>query len=166
MFRGGASVSGVPLVRITSQVRVRASRGPGVKEIVAVGGQAEFAPVDVMRRASIEELLGHVLAERFNVHLELGVDLGVGDDDVLALASEIDDLAISIRYAKDRKAFGKSIAEFGMIQHKLAEMAIRIFAAEFLQDAYDRMQNGERVTGPAARRYSAASMRSSRQRAA
>ena len=33
-------------------------------------------------------------------------------------------------YAKERKAFGKSIAEFGMIQHKLAEMAIRIFAAE------------------------------------
>jgi alkylation response protein AidB-like acyl-CoA dehydrogenase len=36
----------------------------------------------------------------------------------------------SLRYAKDRKAFGKSIAEFGLIQHKLAEMAIRIYAAE------------------------------------
>ena len=41
-----------------------------------------------------------------------------------------DDLADSIQYAKERKAFGKSIAEFGMIQHKLAEMAIRIFASE------------------------------------
>ena len=39
-------------------------------------------------------------------------------------------LAISIRYAKERKAFGKSISEFGMIQHKLAEMAIRMFASE------------------------------------
>ncbi|MBL8213272.1 MAG: acyl-CoA dehydrogenase family protein [Bryobacterales bacterium] len=39
-------------------------------------------------------------------------------------------LQTSLRYAKERKAFGKSIAEFGMIQHKLAEMAIRIFAVE------------------------------------
>lgn len=35
-----------------------------------------------------------------------------------------------LKYAKERKAFGKSIAEFGMIQHKLAEMAIRIYAVE------------------------------------
>jgi butyryl-CoA dehydrogenase len=39
-------------------------------------------------------------------------------------------LAESIRYAKERKAFGKTIAEFGLIQHKLAEMAIRIYASE------------------------------------
>src|SRR5262249_29907567 len=34
------------------------------------------------------------------------------------------------KYAEERKAFGSSIAEFGAIQHKLAEMAIRIYAAE------------------------------------
>jgi alkylation response protein AidB-like acyl-CoA dehydrogenase len=39
-------------------------------------------------------------------------------------------LAVSVKYAKERKAFGKPIAEFGMIQHKLAEMAIRTFVAE------------------------------------
>jgi alkylation response protein AidB-like acyl-CoA dehydrogenase len=39
-------------------------------------------------------------------------------------------LAISLKYAKERKAFGSVIAAFGAIQHKLAEMAIRIFAAE------------------------------------
>ena len=39
-------------------------------------------------------------------------------------------LAISLKYAKERKAFGSSIAEFGAIQHKLAEIAIRIYAAE------------------------------------
>jgi hypothetical protein len=39
-------------------------------------------------------------------------------------------LRVSLNYAKERKAFGKSIAEFGMIQHKLAEMAIRLFATE------------------------------------
>src|SRR5207302_9318246 len=39
-------------------------------------------------------------------------------------------LGLSIKYAKERKAFGTTISQFGMIQHKLAEMAIRIFAAE------------------------------------
>jgi alkylation response protein AidB-like acyl-CoA dehydrogenase len=36
----------------------------------------------------------------------------------------------SIKYAKDRKAFGHSISDFGMIQHKLAEMAVRMYANE------------------------------------
>jgi len=39
-------------------------------------------------------------------------------------------LAVSLKYAKERKAFGSAIAEFGAIQHKLAEMAIRIYAVE------------------------------------
>src|ERR1035437_9358530 len=39
-------------------------------------------------------------------------------------------LTISLKYAKQRKAFGSTISEFGAIQHKLAEMAIRIFVAE------------------------------------
>lgn len=36
----------------------------------------------------------------------------------------------SISYARQRMAFGKSIASFGAIQHKLAEMAIRIWVTE------------------------------------
>ena len=39
-------------------------------------------------------------------------------------------LAGAIRYARERRAFGKSISEFGLIQHKLAEMAIRMYANE------------------------------------
>ncbi|HLK49123.1 MAG TPA: acyl-CoA dehydrogenase family protein [Bryobacteraceae bacterium] len=39
-------------------------------------------------------------------------------------------LSICLKYARERKAFGSPIAEFGAIQHKLAEMAIRIYAAE------------------------------------
>src|SRR5580692_10609850 len=35
-----------------------------------------------------------------------------------------------IRYAKERKAFGKSIAEFGLIQRKISTAAARLFAAE------------------------------------
>jgi alkylation response protein AidB-like acyl-CoA dehydrogenase len=66
---------------------------------------------------------GHVIA--FNIlnigRLKLGpACVGVGKNV----------LAICLKYAKQRKAFGKSIAEFGAIQHKLAEMAIRIYAAE------------------------------------
>ncbi len=38
-------------------------------------------------------------------------------------------LAICLKYAKQRKAFGSTIAVFGAIQHKLAEMAIRISQA-------------------------------------
>jgi alkylation response protein AidB-like acyl-CoA dehydrogenase len=39
-------------------------------------------------------------------------------------------LEASAKYARERKAFGKSIGEFGLIRAKLAEMAIRIFAIE------------------------------------
>jgi alkylation response protein AidB-like acyl-CoA dehydrogenase len=36
----------------------------------------------------------------------------------------------AMRYAKQRMAFGKPIAAFGAIQHKIAEMAIRIWVVE------------------------------------
>ena len=39
-------------------------------------------------------------------------------------------LAGAIKYAQERRAFGKSIAEFGLIQHKLAEMAVRMYVNE------------------------------------
>src|SRR6185437_9534408 len=66
---------------------------------------------------------GHVIA--FNI-LNIGrLKLGA-----LAVAGAKDVLSISLKYAKERKAFGSSIAGFGAIQHKLAEMAIRIYAAE------------------------------------
>jgi alkylation response protein AidB-like acyl-CoA dehydrogenase len=66
---------------------------------------------------------GHVIA--FNI-LNLGrLKLGA-----FACGGAKEALRVSLKYAQERKAFGKSIAEFGLIQHKLAEMAIRIFAAE------------------------------------
>ncbi|HEY2496942.1 MAG TPA: acyl-CoA dehydrogenase family protein [Candidatus Angelobacter sp.] len=66
---------------------------------------------------------GHVIA--FNI-LNVGrLKLGPA---VMGAAKNI--LSISIKYAKQRKAFGLAIANFGAIQHKLAEMAIRIFATE------------------------------------
>ncbi|MGH9630022.1 MAG: acyl-CoA dehydrogenase family protein, partial [Bryobacteraceae bacterium] len=66
---------------------------------------------------------GHIIA--FNI-LNLG-RLKLGP---FAVGGAKNVLAESLRYARERRAFGKSIAEFGMIQQKLAEMAIRIFAAE------------------------------------
>jgi len=66
---------------------------------------------------------GHVIA--FNI-LNIG-RLKLGPASV-GVAKNV--LAICLKYAKQRKAFGSSIAEFGAIQHKLAEMAIRIYAAE------------------------------------
>ena len=66
---------------------------------------------------------GHVIA--FNI-LNLG-RLKLGP---FAIGGCKDVIAASIKYARERKAFGKSIAEFGMIQHKLAEMAIRTYVAE------------------------------------
>jgi alkylation response protein AidB-like acyl-CoA dehydrogenase len=64
---------------------------------------------------------GHIIA--FNI-LNLGrLKLGL-----FAHGGAAEALAVSIRYAKERKAFGKSIAEFGLIQAKLAEMAVRIYA--------------------------------------
>jgi len=39
-------------------------------------------------------------------------------------------LEVSSKYAKERTAFGKRLAEFGLIEAKLAEMAIRTYAIE------------------------------------
>ena len=39
-------------------------------------------------------------------------------------------LAEMVRYARERKAFGKAIAEFGLIQEKISASAARLYAAE------------------------------------
>ena len=76
----------------------------------------------------VENLLGeigrgHIIA--FNI-LNIGrLKLGPG-----AVGGAKNVLAICLKYAKERKAFGSAIAEFGAIRHKLAEIAIRTFAVE------------------------------------
>jgi alkylation response protein AidB-like acyl-CoA dehydrogenase len=66
---------------------------------------------------------GHIVA--FNVlnagRFTLGASCVGGAKYVLMTAS---------KYSKERKAFGKSIGEFGLMKEKLAEMAIRMFAVE------------------------------------
>lgn len=79
-------------------------------------------------RVPVENVLGevgrgHIIA--FNI-LNIGrLKLGPG-----AVGGAKSVLAICLKYAKERKAFGSAIAEFGAIQYKLAEMAIRTFAVE------------------------------------
>jgi alkylation response protein AidB-like acyl-CoA dehydrogenase len=66
---------------------------------------------------------GHIIA--FNI-LNIGrLKMGPG---TVGGAKRV--LATCLAYAKERKAFGQSIAEFGAIQHKLAEMAIRAYGTE------------------------------------
>src|SRR5580700_8340702 len=66
---------------------------------------------------------GHIVA--FNVlnagRFTLGASAIGGSKHVLISAS---------KYAKERKAFGKQIGEFGLMKEKLAEMAIQLFAVE------------------------------------
>jgi hypothetical protein len=66
---------------------------------------------------------GHIIA--FNI-LNIG-RLKLGS---LCVGGAKDVMSVSLRYAKQRQAFGTPIAQFGAIQHKLAEMAVRTFAAE------------------------------------
>jgi alkylation response protein AidB-like acyl-CoA dehydrogenase len=79
-------------------------------------------------RVPVENVLGeigrgHIIA--FNIlnigRLKLGAAAVGGAKNVLAQ---------SLKYAAERKAFGSAIAGFGAIRHKLAEMAIRLYATE------------------------------------
>ena len=79
-------------------------------------------------RVPIENVLGevgkgHKIA--FNIlnfgRLKLGASVVMGVRYVADTA---------VRYANERRQFGKVIGEFGAIQHKLAEMAVQIFCAE------------------------------------
>jgi alkylation response protein AidB-like acyl-CoA dehydrogenase len=66
---------------------------------------------------------GHEVA--FNI-----LNIGRAKLGVAAVGGSKTALRDAISYAKQRMAFGKSISSFGAIQHKLAEMSIRIWVAE------------------------------------
>jgi alkylation response protein AidB-like acyl-CoA dehydrogenase len=81
-------------------------------------------------KVPVENLLGetgkgHVIA--FNI-LNIGrYKLGAG-----CVGGIRTSLTNAIAYAKQRKAFGKTIADFGLIREMLANMAVNIFAGESL----------------------------------
>ena len=81
-------------------------------------------------RVPVENLLGeagkghHIAFNALNIgRFKLGAACTGGARQVLQDA---------IHYAKERKAFGKAIAEFGLIQEKLAECAAGVYAGESL----------------------------------
>jgi alkylation response protein AidB-like acyl-CoA dehydrogenase len=59
----------------------------------------------------------------------------------------------SVKYAKDRRQFGKAIAEFGLIKQKLAGMAVRGFVGDAMSyrtlgDVDRAIDLGDRADGP------------------
>ncbi len=66
---------------------------------------------------------GHVIA--FNI-----LNVGRFKLGAMCVGGARNSLQHAIGYAKQRKAFGKSISEFGLIKEKLAEMAIGVFVGE------------------------------------
>ena len=79
-------------------------------------------------KVPVENVLGEVgkgAYIAFNI-LNLGrFKLGAG-----GIGGAKESLKIAARYSQERQQFGRPIASFGLIQHKLAEMAANIFAAE------------------------------------
>lgn len=79
-------------------------------------------------KVPVENLLGEVgqgAKIAFNILNTGRFKLGAG-----GLGGAKNSLAIAAKYAQERKQFGQPIANFGMIQEKLGEMAARIFACE------------------------------------
>jgi alkylation response protein AidB-like acyl-CoA dehydrogenase len=115
---------------------------PGAEEKkMGIKGSSTTAVYFDNVKVPVENLLGeagrgHIIA--FNI-LNLG-RLKLGP---FAIGGCKEVLRASLKYAKERKAFGKSISEFGMIQHKLAEMAIRIYAAESMSYRVVGLIDGE-----------------------
>lgn len=95
---------------------------------MGIRGSSTTALVFEDARIPVENLLGeagkgHKIA--FNI-LNLGrLKLGVGS---IAGARHV--LALSTAYALERKAFGKPLAELGLIREKLGRMAALVFAGE------------------------------------
>jgi alkylation response protein AidB-like acyl-CoA dehydrogenase len=83
---------------------------------------------------------GHIVA--FNIlnagRFTLGASAVGGSKYVLSTAA---------KYAKERKAFGKAIGDFGLVREKLAEMAIQLFAVESM--IYRSAGNMERAMAAA-----------------
>jgi alkylation response protein AidB-like acyl-CoA dehydrogenase len=94
---------------------------------------------------SEDRLLGDV-GEGFIQALEI-LDGGRISIAALGLGTAIGAFDTALRYAKEREQFGKPIAEFQAVQFALAEMSVKIAAAEILtMAAATAMDNGDKVS--------------------
>ena len=110
-------------------------RGPGVvsgheEKKLGLDGSSTTAVMFEDAQVPIENVLGevgkgHVVA--FNI-LNLG-RLKLGSRNIGGAKVALNH---AIAYAKERHQFGRAIAQFGLIKHKLAEMAIRCYVGDAL----------------------------------
>ena len=113
----------------SSAIRL-ASRSAPEEHKLGIRGSSTCPLILADCRVPVENLLGeagkghHIAFNTLNMgRFKLGAACVGGARQVLQDA---------IQYAKERKAFGKSIAEFGLIQEKLAECAAGIYTGESL----------------------------------
>ncbi len=117
--------------KFTAFLVERGTKGvqPGAEEKkMGIKGSSTTPLVLTNVAVPVENLLGeigygHIIA--FNI-----LNLGRLKLAAACIGGAKDVLAESIRYAKQRKAFGHAIADFGLIRHKLAQMAIRLYEME------------------------------------
>jgi alkylation response protein AidB-like acyl-CoA dehydrogenase len=101
---------------------------------------AELAFEDV--RVPVENLLGEEGKGFYHIAWELQSERMVACAGAVAGAQRMFDR--TLEYAKERKAFGRSIGNFQVIRHKFAEMATKIEAArQFTYATAWRYANGE-----------------------
>jgi hypothetical protein len=99
-------------------------------------------------KVPVENVLGEIGKGgyiAFNI-LNLGrFGLGAG-----CIGGSKDLLKVATKYAQERQQFGRPIASFGLIQHKLAEMAVQAFAGESTTyRTAAMMATGEMMDSPA-----------------
>jgi alkylation response protein AidB-like acyl-CoA dehydrogenase len=123
---------------------------PGKKEN-KLGTRASDTAEVIMEDCFVPD--GHLLGDRGEGFIQAVKILDGGRISIaaLGLGTAIGAFEAALAYAKERRQFGKPIAEFQAIRFHLAEMATRIAAAEALTLAAAlQMDRGERVTRLAA----------------
>jgi alkylation response protein AidB-like acyl-CoA dehydrogenase len=119
---------------------------PGKKEN-KLGIRASDTAEVVMENCFVEEdrLLGN-LGEGFKQALEI-LDGGRISIAALGLGTALGAFDTAVAYSKEREQFGKPISQFQAMQFALAEMSVRIAAAEALTfAAAGAMDRGDRVS--------------------
>lgn len=96
-------------------------------------------------RVPVENLLGEVGK---GAYIALNIlNLGRFALGASTMGAAKDLLATAAKYAGERQQFGKPIAAFGLIQHKLGEMAARIYALESAAYRTARQMDEVKATG-------------------
>jgi alkylation response protein AidB-like acyl-CoA dehydrogenase len=93
-------------------------------------------------RVPLSAVLGQVGKGFYHIMWELQGERLIGAAGCVAGAQQVFDQ--TLEYAKERKAFGRSIGQFQVIRHKFAEMATKIETArQMVYTTAWRLQNGE-----------------------